>query len=152
MDNRSDNDKSEITATAFDAPEQGRSEGSVASGVSRRTFSRSSLAGAGVLLTLANGAAWAGHYGDDDTWGWKGKGDKKGGYGKKGGKVCVSTMILESFQTASHFDHHRDNKKFEKYMSMVDSDMNPLPGYDTLEVGRETCIFSTKQERRRRRR
>ena len=126
MDHGSGNDNSDLPEGVN--TQQDASAGNDAVGVSRRTFSRSSLAGAGVLLTLGNGAAWS-QTGGGLFCGKKGtkcKGDK----GDKGDKVkvCVSTMILESFQTASHFDHHADDKKFIKYLKYVDINMDPLPG------------------------
>lgn len=105
-------------------------------GSTRRTFSRSALTGSAVLLTLGNSSAW--------TSGWIDFGGKKG---KKGGgdeKVCVSSMILESFVLSSHFEHHKKDAKFNHYMSHVDYNGNPEDGYTVSVVGRDACMIGPK--------
>ena len=109
-------------------------DSTVPSGPTRRTFSRATLAGSGVLLTLGNRSAW----GTFDDWLLM---DKKGKKGKKGKKVCVSTMMLESFQMSSHFKKHKDDPKLIKFMSLLDYNGNPPPGYTVIHEGRETSLI-----------
>ena len=134
MDNGSGNDKSD---TQVGQPQGGElretSESGQAPGFTRRTFSKTSVTGAGVLLTLSNSAAWG-------TMSMDGDKTKKGKKGKKGKEICVSTMMLESFHIASSFKRHKKDKKFRKFMSLVDMDGNPLPGYEITVEGRLTCI------------
>lgn len=152
MKDWSDNDKSDTGSAAdriADSAQVGNTDGvseASGSGVSRRTFSRSSLAGAGVLLTLANSAAWGGRNDNNNGWlplGKKGKGKGKKG-GKKGEKICVSTAILESFHTASHFDHHKKNKKFKHFATHVDWDLIPDDPYKSVTRGTTTCLIGPK--------
>ena len=122
MDNGSgrDNSDAQLTAPEGQSPTVDANE---SAGVTRRTFSGSALAGSGVILTLGNTAAW----GDIIL----GKKDKI--------KVCVSKMLLESFEMGSNFKHKKD-KDFIKYMNLLDYNGNPPPGHEIVHDGRLSCI------------